>query len=268
MTADISLGADEAQHGCRAVRLHPGERTVYYAPRNQVALFGAPCHTSEFGGLSVTFATPGRMLRIPTIDPTRTALLAVNFQMSSLTAEQSPIARTAVEKTNALASALRNAGGKVIWLRHTVALTAPQALPRWLIDAQPDLHERQAQDLQSGHPGHGLLDQMDVAKEDILHDKHRSSPFLGAGSTFYDTLRRLGIRSLIITGSPTNTCCESAARDAAMLDLKVVFVSDATLAESEDEHLSALKTLGMHYCDVRSTAETLLLIRSGGGAAM
>lgn len=53
-----------------------------------------------------------------------------------------------------------------------------------------------------------------------------------------------------------------------MLDLKVVFVSDATLAESEDEHLSALKTLGMHYCDVRSTAETLLLVRSGAGAAM
>ena len=209
----------------------------------------------------------GQMLRIAAIDPTRTALLAVNFQTASLMAAPTSVTRAIIEKTNSLASALRGAGGKVIWLRHTMAATAPQALPRWLMDAQPELQPR-LQDLQSGQPGHALLDQMDVAQDDLIHDKYRSSPFLGAESTFPDTVRRMGIRSLIVAGSPTNTCCESIARDAAALDLKVIVVSDATLAETEDEHACSLKTLGRHYCDVRSTAETLALIRSGGGATM
>jgi ureidoacrylate peracid hydrolase len=215
----------------------------------------------------MTFANAGRTLRINVIDPTRTALLAVNFQKRALTAGPGSAARHTIEKTNALAGALRNAGGRVIWLRHTVSLTAPQALPHWLLDAQPGFREHQ-HSLQTGQPGHALLEQMEVASEDIIHDKYRSSPFLGAGSEFPDILRRLGVRTVIITGSPTNTCCESTARDAAMLDLKVVFVSDATSAETENEHMSALKTLGMYYCDVRSAAEILLLIRSGGGAGM
>ena len=39
-----------------------------------------------------------------------------------------------------------------------------------------------------------------------------------------------GIDMVLITGAATNGCCESTARDAMMLDFKVIMLSDACAA--------------------------------------
>ena len=47
-------------------------------------------------------------------------------------------------------------------------------------------------------------------------------------------LKAKGIDTLIITGTLTNCCCESTARDALQMGYKVIFMSDAnaTLSDS------------------------------------
>jgi len=46
-----------------------------------------------------------------------------------------------------------------------------------------------------------------------------------------------------VTGTLTNCCCESTARDAIALDYQVLFASDATAALTDEEHNASLLNL-------------------------
>ena len=76
-----------------------------------------------------------------------------------------------------------------------------------------------------------------------------------------------GIDTLNVTGTLTNCCCDSAARDANMLGYKGLFVSDATAAVTDEEHNAALLNLVLMFADVRSTADVLGLIARSMPAA-
>ncbi len=60
---------------------------------------------------------------------------------------------------------------------------------------------------------------------------------------------------MIITGTVTNVCCESTARDAMMMNYKVVFVSDGNAAFTDAEHNATLGNMAMLFADVMTTDE-------------
>jgi ureidoacrylate peracid hydrolase len=66
--------------------------------------------------------------------------------------------------------------------------------------------------------------------------------------------------TLLIAGTKTNVCCESTARDAMMLDFKVVLLSDCTAALSEEEQRATLENVIQQFGDVRSADEALALL--------
>ena len=70
-------------------------------------------------------------------------------------------------------------------------------------------------------------------------------------------LRSLDLDTLLICGTKTNVCCESTARDAMMMDFKVVMVSDGTAALSEDEHRASLENIIQQFGDVMTVDEIL-----------
>jgi ureidoacrylate peracid hydrolase len=70
-------------------------------------------------------------------------------------------------------------------------------------------------------------------------------------------LRGLGIDTVLIAGTKTNVCCEATARDAMMLDFKVVMVSDCCAALSDDEHRASLETIIQQFGDVLTGEEVL-----------
>ncbi|MGO4842030.1 isochorismatase family protein, partial [Rhizobiaceae sp. 2RAB30] len=49
----------------------------------------------------------------------------------------------------------------------------------------------------------------------------------------------------------------STARDAMMMDFKVIMVSDGTAALSDDEHRAALENIIQQFGDVMTTDEIL-----------
>ena len=57
----------------------------------------------------------------------------------------------------------------------------------------------------------------------------------------------------IITGTVTNVCCESSARDAMMLNFKTIMVSDANAAFTDDEHNATLASFYTTFGDVMDT---------------
>jgi ureidoacrylate peracid hydrolase len=98
---------------------------------------------------------------------------------------------------------------------------------------------------------------MTTADVDLVVEKTRYSAFLPGASTLDEQLRSRGIDTVIITGTLTNVCCESSARDAMMLNYNVVFVSDATAALSDSAHNATLSTIMQICADVMTADEVL-----------
>ena len=103
---------------------------------------------------------------------------------------------------------------------------------------------------------------VEVQPGDLVIDKVRYSAFLPISSTLDADLKARGIDTVIITGTVTNVCCESSARDAHMLNYKVFFVSDANAAGTDAEHNATLAVMGLLFADVRRTEELLPLIEA------
>jgi len=90
---------------------------------------------------------------------------------------------------------------------------------------------------------------------------NRYSAFIPGSSTLERVLRGTGIDTLLVAGTKTNVCCESTARDAMMLDFKVVLVEDCCAALSDDEHRSALENVIQQFGDVMTADEVLIRLR-------
>ncbi len=68
----------------------------------------------------------------------------------------------------------------------------------------------------------------------------------------------MGIDTVLIAGTKTNVCCESTARDAMMLDFKVVMLSRICCAAlSDDEHRATLETIIQQFGDVMTAGEVV-----------
>ena len=68
---------------------------------------------------------------------------------------------------------------------------------------------------------------------------------------------------MLVTGTVTNICCESSARDANAAGFRVVMVADANAARQDQDHNAALHNIYRSFGDVRPTAEVLELLGAG-----
>jgi len=111
--------------------------------------------------------------------------------------------------------------------------------------------------LSEGTEKHELYPELDAREDDEYAHKTRFSPFITGASDLHERLQAAEIENLIITGTATNMCSESAARDAMMLDYKVVMVLDANAARYDEDHLAGLTSFYQSFGDVRTTDETI-----------
>jgi isochorismate hydrolase len=100
-----------------------------------------------------------------------------------------------------------------------------------------------------------------VDPNDMTIIKNRYSALVSGSSNLERLLRSFGIETILIAGTKTNVCCEATARDAMMLDFKVVMVSDCCAALSDDEHRSALENVIQQFRDVMTGDEVLERLR-------
>jgi ureidoacrylate peracid hydrolase len=91
--------------------------------------------------------------------------------------------------------------------------------------------------------------------DDVVVVKHRYSAF--HGTDLQHVLHTLRRNTVILTGTATNVCVESTARDACMLDYDVVVVDDATCAGTDAEHAAALFNIREYFGSVAGTAEVV-----------
>jgi ureidoacrylate peracid hydrolase len=209
-------------------------------------------------------ARRGRLHLYESLDAGKTALLVIDMQ-NAFVAPGAPIevpqARGIVPAINRLAAELRRRGGRVIWVLHQ---NEPEGRD-WsgFFDAfvRPENRSRAAQALSAGNRLQALWPELVVAEQDRQVAKNRYSAFIGGSSRLGEVLAEKQIDTLLIAGTKTNVCCESTARDAMMLDYKVVLLSDCTAALSDEEHRATLENVIQQFGDVLSAEESLAILR-------
>ena len=197
------------------------------------------------------------------IDPKKTGLLVIDMQNCFIVPGLSIVEVPGVEKIapniNALANSMRTVGGKVLWTEHVYT-------PGWSswYDHFTDKESRQSivKDTAKGSYAREIWKGMDKRSEDLLITKTRSSALTPGSSNLGEVLENLEIDTLIITGTLTNVCCESTARDAMLLNYKTIFVGDATGTRSDEEHNATLINMMQFFADLRMTKDTIDLIEN------
>ncbi|MBD9375443.1 cysteine hydrolase [Rhizobium sp. ARZ01] len=205
-------------------------------------------------------ARRGKLHLFDSIDAKRTALVIIDMQKTFCepgAPAEVPSSRSIIEPINRLAAALRKAGGKVIWCTHANVGVDDSSDWRNFFDnfVSDNVRSRTIESLSPGGSGQEIWHELDVDDSDIKLFKNRYSALISGSSQLERVLRSLDIDTLLICGTKTNICCESTARDAMMLDFKVVMVSDGTAALSDQEHRVALENTIQQFGDVLSVDE-------------
>jgi ureidoacrylate peracid hydrolase len=206
----------------------------------------------------------GRYHLFDRLDPARTALLVIDMQDAFCAPGgpvEVPVSRGIVAPINALTAKLRDLGVTIIWVLHSNSLIGGRS--DWEIFFNSFVAEAVRQKtLESlAAERQSLWSALETAPSDITVFKNRYSAFLPGASNVERILRDMGVDTVLIAGTKTNVCCESSARDAMMLDFKVVLVEDCCAALSDDEHRAALENVIQQFGDVMSTDEILARLR-------
>lgn len=198
------------------------------------------------------------------LDLSRTAHIIVDLQNGFVregAPVEVPLTREIIAPVNAISHAVREGGGVNAFLRFTY--DAHEKLP-W--HAFYDGYMSQAQvalTKEAFTPGafdFELWPDLDVAPGDLILNKTRFSGFIPGTCDLHEALQARNIDTLIITGTLTNCCCESSARDALQMGYKIIFISDANATLSDAEHNAALISMASIFADVMDTRYLLDVI--------
>lgn len=202
----------------------------------------------------------GKLHLFEDLDPKRTAHIVIDLQngfMEPGAPVEVPLAREIVPNVNAISKAVRAAGATNFFVRFT---TPTGALEEWSsFYLRFPVKDRRAHQAAFAPEAHywKLWPRLDVREDELKVNKGRFGAFIPGTCDLHDILRARGIDTLIVSGTLSNCCCESTARDAMQLNYKVIFVSDANATLSDAEHNATLNNMCALFADVMSTAEVV-----------
>jgi ureidoacrylate peracid hydrolase len=191
------------------------------------------------------------------LDSKRTALVVVDLQNAFMDEEVGHavcrMAREIVPNVNRLASVVRGVGGAVFWIKNTFDNRSAFEWSNAQAMLTPANRKRRTEAMSEGSKGQELWPELDVRPEDEIVRKYRFSAFLPGTCDLPYRLRARGFDTVLITGTVTNVCCESSARDAMMSNFKTIMVSDANAAMTMEEHNASLAAFYAIFGDVMDT---------------
>ncbi len=153
----------------------------------------------------------------------RTALLIIDMQAGLFTPETPRHdSEGVVRRVNAVARAVRERGGTVIFIQHD----GPKGDP-----------------FEPGAPGWQLLASLERKPEDVVVHKTACDSFYQTDLS--DVLRRRSLRRLLVTGCATDFCVDTTVRAAVSREYEVVVVSDAHTT-ADRPHVDAASLIRHH----------------------
>jgi ureidoacrylate peracid hydrolase len=214
----------------------------------------------------------GREHACDDLDPGKCALLVVDmqnaFMLPGVAHSLCPMAEKIVPNINRLAQAVRQTGGTVFWIKTTFTQEALRSWSTYFEMASPARVAKRVEALTADSVGHALWSGLDVQPQDPIVEKNRFSAFIQGSSDLAAALHERGLDTVLVTGTVTNVCCESTARDAMMLNFKTIMVTDANAATTDEDHSASLIAFYLTFGDIMSTDMLIgCLERNAGRAA-
>src|SRR4249919_4363878 len=217
-------------------------------------------------------ARRGREHVYDALDPAKTALVVVDmqnaFMLPGVAHALCPMAEQIVPNVNRLAQAVRQTGGTVIWIKTTFKADALKNWSTYFEMVKPEQGARRVAALTSDSKGHELWPTLDVRPDDLIVEKNRFSAFIQGSSSLAEVLRGRGLDTVLITGTVTNVCCESTARDAMMLNFKAIMVTDGNAANTDEDHNAALSNFYLTFGDIMSTDFAIECLKRNAGKGL
>ena len=198
------------------------------------------------------------------LDLGRMALVIIDMQNCFVApggAIEVPLARGIISNINRLAEVCRAKAIPVFWVRHVNKPDGTDWHLFYNLFLGPAMKETVLSQLSEGSWGTETYKEMDVKEGDYQLEKCRYSALVPGSSKLERLLRAQGKDTIIITGTRTSVCCESTARDAMMMDFKVLFVIDANATFTDEEHQRTLDILAQGFVDPVSTDELIKQIK-------
>jgi ureidoacrylate peracid hydrolase len=201
----------------------------------------------------------------------RTAHIIVDLQNGFMAPGQVAeigTAREIVPNVNRISDAVRKAGGLVVYIQNTIDETTIRTWSTYFDHfCSPERRARMIAAFTPGADGHALWPELEVLPQDLKVQKHRFGAFVAGASNLHALLQERGIDTLIVTGTASQVCCESTARDAMMLNYKVFFIADGNATYNDEEHNATLSAMAHTFCDVVDTATIVGLLQTASAAA-
>jgi len=209
-------------------------------------------------------ARRGRYHLFDRLDKDRTALIVIDMQSTFCAPgapAEVPASRGIIAPINRLTTELRTLGVPVIWVLHANERIGGRSDWELFFNTivADEVREKTLDSLTAARQS--VWEALVTAPADRTVLKNRYSAFIPGSSQLERILRGMGIDTVLVAGTKTNVCCESTARDAMMLDFKVVLVEDCCAALSDDEHRSALENVIQQFGDVMTADEVLVRLR-------
>jgi ureidoacrylate peracid hydrolase len=158
-----------------------------------------------------------------------------------------------VPNINRLARVVRETGGTVVWV---ISAYTPETIKQWASLYRmcgPARSAKRLKALTVGAKGHELWHELEVLPQDLTVTKNRFSAFLPSASPLAEVLRARNLDTVVVTGTVTNVCCESSARDAMQMNFHTIMVTDGNAAMTDEEHNWSLINFYNSMGDIMST---------------
>jgi ureidoacrylate peracid hydrolase len=160
-------------------------------------------------------------------------------------------AREIVPTVNRISQAVRDAGGLVVYIQNTFDDVAIRTWSTYFDHfCSPARRQKMIEAFTPGSEGHAIWPGLEVLPQDLKVQKRRFGAFAPGASDLHAILQARDVDTLIITGTASQVCCESTARDAMMLNYKVFFVADGNATFTDEEHNATLTAMAYTFCDV------------------
>src|SRR5712691_10899692 len=198
------------------------------------------------------------------LEAAKTALVVVDmqnaFMLPGVAHALCPMAEKIVPNINRLAQAVRTTGGTVVWIKTTFKEDALKNWSTYFEMVTPQQGAKRIEALTADSRGHELWSALDVRADDLIVEKNRFSAFIQGSSNLAEVLRGRGLDTILVTGTVTNVCCESTARDAMMLNFKTIMVTDGNAAVTDEDHNASLAAFYLTFGDIMSTDVLVALL--------
>lgn len=169
-----------------------------------------------------------------TIDPARTALLALDFQRDNIDATPGIKDLRVLESSARVLGAARRKGLRVIHITASVRrdyLDMPRASSLWLT-------LRESKTLIIGTPGAEIDPLVAPRADELVINKTCVDPFLT--TNLGQALVNFDVNTLVLIGLWTNYVVEATARHAADMGYRVVVVRECCASNDEQNHEFAM----------------------------